>query len=185
LARDIQPIVWYTKQEMRKLLTAERSKALADRGYDTLQMDATTGKMRIAKGTDGSVTGTGMFTPPPLIEKRTAQQRLDSMVLNLVDGMREAGGIAPLQSGVAPRVSLGDGTSRPPTTEETDRHRRMQVEEQVKIEQGVREIVGEAWKQGRSEITADVVRQVAGGLLSRSEAQHEAKLDKQITRHED
>lgn len=185
MARDIQPHIWYTKQEMRKLLTGERSAALAAQGFDTLQMDATTGKMRVTKGTDGSVTGVGGFAAPPPIAKRTAQQRLDSMVLNLVDGMKQAGGIAPLQSGVAPRVSLGDGTSRPPTTAEVDAHRRAQAEEAERVERGIADIVGEAWKQGRTEITTEVVRQVAAGLLARSEKQHEAKLAKQITRHED
>lgn len=49
----------------------------------------------------------------------------------------------------------------------------------------IQQIVGEAWKAGRTEVTADVVRQVAASFLAKAEAEHEAKLSKQITRHED
>jgi hypothetical protein len=48
----------------------------------------------------------------------------------------------------------------------------------------VKEIVGEAWKAGRTEITADVVRTVAAHFLTEAEKQHEEKLSHQTTRHE-
>lgn len=48
----------------------------------------------------------------------------------------------------------------------------------------VKEIVGEAWKAGRTEITADVVRTVAAHFLTEAEAKHEEKLSHQVTRSE-
>ena len=48
----------------------------------------------------------------------------------------------------------------------------------------VKEIVGEAWKAGRTEITADVVRTVAAHFLTEAEAKHEEKLAHQVTRSE-
>jgi hypothetical protein len=49
----------------------------------------------------------------------------------------------------------------------------------------VQEIVGEAWKSGRSEVTAEMVRTVASHFLTKAEEQHEEKLGHQSTRHED
>lgn len=46
-------------------------------------------------------------------------------------------------------------------------------------------ILGEAWKSGRNEITAEDVRAVAASFLAKAEKQHEEKLSKQVTRHED
>lgn len=185
MAREVQPLIWYTKGEMRRLLTSERSAALANQGYDVLQIDMDTGKCRIAKAADGTMTGVGSFAPVPGIQKRTRQQRLDSLMLKLVDGMKQSGGIDTLQSGIAARVSNGDGTSRPPTQAEKDAAAKRLAEEKENIDRQVSDIVGEAWKQGRTEITGDVVRKVAAGLLTRAEKQHEEKLAKQVTRHED
>lgn len=49
----------------------------------------------------------------------------------------------------------------------------------------ITEIVGEAWKAGRTEVTGEMVRKVAQHFLDDAERKHEAKLDRQITRHED
>lgn len=49
----------------------------------------------------------------------------------------------------------------------------------------INQIVSEAWKSGRTEITAEVVREVAAHFLQQAENEHEAKLAKQITSHED
>lgn len=49
----------------------------------------------------------------------------------------------------------------------------------------ISEIVGEAWKAGESQVTAEVVREVAAHFLQQAENDHNAKLAKQITRHED
>jgi hypothetical protein len=46
-------------------------------------------------------------------------------------------------------------------------------------------ILGESWKAGRNEVTAEVIRRVAASFLAKAEREHEAKLAKQITRHED
>lgn len=46
-------------------------------------------------------------------------------------------------------------------------------------------ITGEAFKAGRTEVTGEVVRSIASHFLTNAEKAHEAKLDKQITRHED
>lgn len=49
----------------------------------------------------------------------------------------------------------------------------------------MRDLVGEYWKRGRTEVTAEMVRAAAAKLLGMAEAKHEEKLDKQITRSED
>lgn len=49
----------------------------------------------------------------------------------------------------------------------------------------IKHILGESWKAGRNEITAEDVRKVAASFLEKAEKEHEAKLAKQITRHED
>ena len=46
-------------------------------------------------------------------------------------------------------------------------------------------ILGESWKAGRSDLTAEDIRRVAAHFLQDAENKHEAKLSKQITRHED
>jgi len=144
--REVQPHVWYTKDEMRKLLTSERSAYLAARGFDTLQVNPMTGECRVTKGTDGTVTSTGTFDPVPTIQKRTPQQRVDS-----------------LQEKINPDMTQG----APGIPEEE-----------------VTRLVGETWKLGQP-LSSEQVRRAAAVLLQEAENRHEAKLAKQVTRHEE
>lgn len=48
----------------------------------------------------------------------------------------------------------------------------------------VSKILGENWKTGKSQMTAEVVDRLASVMLGQAEAQHEDKLAHQVTRHE-
>lgn len=185
--RTIRPGVLYTREELKKLMSQATADELRMRGY-VLRFDVNSGKYSVVhhtKAAGSGVTGSGLFTPPPPIQKRTPSQRVDSLMLKLVDDMKKHGGIPALQSGVAPRVALGNGRDRPATTAEIEEAGRRRALEEVANNQRVSEIVGAAWVEGRTEVTADMVRQVAASLLARAEVDHEEKLSHQVTRHED
>lgn len=74
------------------------------------------------------------FGEPEPIVKRTAAQRVDSLMLKFIDDCKQAGTVPGI----------------------TD----------AKIS----EILGEAWKSGNTQITADVVRRVAAHFLAEAEA---------------
>jgi hypothetical protein len=116
------------------------------------------------------------------IRKRTPAQRVDSLMLAWLEEMKKAGGFPTLQSGVAPRVRLEDGTSRPPTAAERDEFKRRRAQEIAENERKIKEIVGQAWKDGRPEITSEVVRQVAQGFLGRAETEREKEQRKHVVR---
>ena len=80
------------------------------------------------------------------LEKRTPQQRVESLALKMAEEC--------LRTGLLPR-------SDDPV---------------------IRQIVAEAWKSGRPDITSDTIRQLAQRYLERAEVQDEIKQGKQITR---
>jgi hypothetical protein len=124
--------------------------------------------------------GTMGFTAPAIV-KRKPIERVDSMMLRWINDMKRAGGLPTLQSGVAPRVAMDDGTTRPPTTAERDAAARRRKEEIENNEQRIKDIVGAAWANGRTEITADVVRQVAARFLGMSEKEFQAAESHKVT----
>lgn len=86
------------------------------------------------------------FTEPPEpIQKRTPQQRLDSLMLRFIEDCKQAGTVPALDDD---RISF---------------------------------ILGEAWKAGRSEMTAEVVRQVARHFLEDAQKKQEAIDFKKVT----
>jgi hypothetical protein len=124
--------------------------------------------------------GSAGFTAPPIV-KRKPIERVDAMMLRWINDMKRAGGLPTLQSGIAPRVRMDDGTTRPPTTAEKEDAARRRKLEQEQNEQRIKDIVGAAWQAGRTEITADVVRQVAARFLGMSEKDFAAAEQKKVT----
>lgn len=172
---------------MKKLMTPEEAKHWIEKGY-VMQFDTNSQKLLLvhqSKAAGSGVQSQGLFTPPSSIKKRTPVQRVDSLMLKLVDDMKKHGGIAPLQSGVAARVSTGNGTSRAATTAEKEAAAKRLADEKAALDHRIAEIVGAAFIAGRTEITGDLVRKVAANLLTVAEKEHEVKVSHQITRHED
>ncbi len=167
---EIRPGFRYTKAQMRTL-TEEQAKQfqaaglvlrLDDQGYYSLvhHTAAFGGKVleRKEHGTlerSNKLEGQASFSAPAPIQKRTPQERLESMVSRMWPGVKDLGHIPGLKEDDVLTVVLN--------------------------------AKGRAEKKDltKERMTAEDVREVAGALLTQSEKEHEEKLSKQITRHED
>ena len=180
----------YKPFEIRALIDQATAKELEFRGY-VLQYDALSGTYAVVHWTqasqpfrqDGSRAqrravsksiGADAFGTLDPIVKRTPQQRVDSLMAKWLVEMKQAGGLPHL---------MGEPPSGLTTAERDDFYRRKKEEGEV-MDNAIKAIVGEAWKDGRTEITADIVRTVAAHFLSEAEVQHEEKVSHQVTRHE-
>ena len=94
------------------------------------------------------------------IVKRTATQRVDSLMAKWLIEMKKAGGLPGLVGDVPEGASVQEREA----IEQRAAHERKVMDEKIK------EIVGAAWVEGRTEITADVVRMVASHFLNEAEA---------------
>lgn len=139
----------YTRAQLQALVDQSTADELALQGYalrhDVLDDTYTVVHWTNAGGTIGTEDGrqnrkARMAVEPvafdekdlPPIVRRTAQQRVDSLMIRLLEAAKTEG-----------RAFLPDSV--------------------------IREVVGEAWKDGRVEITAEVVRQVAAHFLQRAD----------------
>ncbi len=82
------------------------------------------------------------------------------MMARWVTEMKKAGTLPTLQSGIAPAGAT--------TAEKEEAQRRKAVEER-EMDLKVKEIVGAAFVEGRTEITDEVVRKVASHFLQEAE----------------
>lgn len=131
----------YSGGELKRLLTPEVAKGLQARGmvleFDVMSQTYQLTHFTKAKTSEISgkpVMGQGAFEPLDPIRKRTPQERVDSLMLRLIEDCKAAGTVPGLDD---MRIS---------------------------------HILGEAWKTGRSEVTAEVIRQVAQDFLADAEA---------------
>lgn len=156
----LRPGVRYTRQQLVKLVDQAEAHELQMQGY-VLQHDVLSktytivpwyeagGGEQFGKLRDPRVfQGEPDFGPIDPIKKRTPMQRVDSLMLRLIEDCKAAGTVPGLDDA---RISL---------------------------------ILGEAWKSGRNEVTAEVIRKVAADFLAKAEKEHEEKLSTQVTRHE-
>lgn len=185
---SVQPYKRYTNEELARLRSDKSLENWQARGYHWRHnLDGTTQLVhwRDVPGTAGRPLrdnlGSAQFTAPP-IRKRTPVERVDSLMLRWINDMKRAGGLPTLNSGVAPRVALEGGGTRPPTTAEKEEFARRKRFEEDQNEARIKEIVGAAWTAGRTEITADIVRQVAAKFLGVAENQFEESESHKVTR---
>lgn len=170
----IQPGKKYTRAQLVRALGPQDAQQLRMRGY-VLRHDVLDGTYSVVPWTEASdsrtqpVQGAGTFAPPPPIRKRTPAQRVDSLMLKWLDEMKRAGGLPPL---------------REPDRSDPEAWDKYLADKRA-MDDKIREIVGAAWVDGRTEITAEVVEKVARHFLEAAEKQHDEKLDHQVTRHED
>lgn len=177
----------YTPAQLRDLIDKNTAEALELQGY-VLQYDVLTNTYRIVHALNasapfrqdgpqakrGMVHGTSQdWGELPPIVKRKPADRVDSMMARWIKSMKEHGGIPTLQSGIAPAGS---------TQAERDEAKRRKAVEEREMEAKIQEIVGAAWVAGRTEITADVVRQVASHFLQDAENKQNAADFKKVTR---
>lgn len=180
----------YTRAQLQELIGQAEADELKLQGY-VLQFDALSSTYRVVPWhqasqpfrADGNAqqrkrvqATSDQFGELPPIIKRSAQSRVDSLTARWLVEMKKAGGLPSLQSGVAPEGS---------TLKEREDFQRKMAEERKILDAKIKEIVGAAWVEGRTEITSDLVRQVASHFLGVADTTHKAKLDKQVTRHED
>lgn len=170
----IEPGKKYTRAQLVAAIGPQDAHSLKMRGY-VLRHDVMDGLYSVvpwAEATDSrttSTTGTGQFTPPPPIAKRTPAQRVDSLMALWIKDMKKAGGLPPV---------------RQPDRSDQEAWNKYLADKRA-MDDKIKEIVGAAWVDGRTEITAEIVEKVARHFLEVSETEHEEKLDHQITRHED
>jgi len=169
----LKPYVWYTRQQLRSMMTPEDATSLQWQGY-VLRHDVMTDKFIIVKYTGSSaqafdggrkptlqtVSGDSFGELPPIV-KRTAQQRVDSLMAKWLVAMKAAGGLPTLMGDSVPVAGS--------TQAEKDEFYKRQAIEKKELDDQIALIVGEAWKEGRTEITADIVRQVATHFLQDAE----------------
>ena len=153
---SLRPGVKYTRQELVALMDGKTAEDLAFQGY-VLRHDYDTGLFSIIPWSQAGgqmfteerrpqiYTG-GEFEPLDPIKKRTAQQRVDSLMLRWIEDCKKYGTIPGLDDPM------------------------------------IRTIVGEAWKAGRTEITADIVREVATYFLQDAENKKNAADFKKVTK---
>ena len=93
----------YTGEQLKRLLTPERARELQAQGM-VLEMDAMSGLYHLthftsAAGVRGSElpkTGTGGFAPLDPIEKRSPQERVNSLMLRFMEDCKAAGTVPGL-----------------------------------------------------------------------------------------
>lgn len=165
----------YKPHEIRALIDQSTAKELEFQGY-VLQWDALSGTYSVVHWSKASQpfrqdgnraqrrqvrkqVGPEAFGPLDPIVKRTPQQRTDSLMLKWITEMKKAGGMPSLIGDVPDNASV----------KERETIERNRANEKKLMDEKIAEIVGAAWTEGRTEITADVVRQVAAHFLGESE----------------
>lgn len=167
----------YKGWEIRQLIDQSTAKELEFQGY-VLQYDALSQTYAVVHWTKASqpfrqdgnraqrrrvqkTVGPEAFGELDPIVKRTPVQRVDALMLKWIEEMKAAGGLPSLVGEVPEGASVA----------ERENIERRRAHDKKMMDDKISEIVGAAWVEGRTEITADVVRQVAAHFLGQAEKQ--------------